>query len=208
MAKVGYIFKAIDNDSLSTAQEWMEDFGCIRIIEENVKDEKLRPKWMQLMEMLKRGDELVVIKFSNALRETAELSLLVEFCRVNNVRLVSIEDKIDTQCKIFPHTTALDVLFMVGSLPEDTLAVRQHEQHNRFIKNAAMAYKEKVQPTKANREQNIVNMYVSGYTLEDIQKVSGFTSRSSIFRILNKHGVELNRGNFSGKLGPRRGNVV
>ena len=44
-------------------------------------------------------------------------------------------------------------------------------------------------------------MYNAGYSMDDIANVSGFSSRSSIFRILNKYNVDLNRGRTKG---PRR----
>lgn len=42
------------------------------------------------------------------------------------------------------------------------------------------------------------------YVFMIIGKVSGFSSRSSVFRILNKFGVDLNRGKFKGPLGKRQ----
>lgn len=47
-------------------------------------------------------------------------------------------------------------------------------------------------------------MYNNGHSIDDIWKVSGFNSCSSVFRILNKYGVSLNRGKFSGPLGKRK----
>lgn len=41
-------------------------------------------------------------------------------------------------------------------------------------------------------------MYNNGYSIDDIWKVSGFNSKSSIWRVLNKYGVYLNRGRTSG----------
>ena len=58
--------------------------------------------------------------------------------------------------------------------------------------------------SKAEREKTIVAMYNNGHSIDDIWKVSGFSSRSSVFRILNKYGVSLNRGKFSGPLGKRK----
>lgn len=42
--------------------------ASFRMVEEENGHEKLRPQWKQLMASLKREDELVVSKFSNALR--------------------------------------------------------------------------------------------------------------------------------------------
>ena len=58
--------------------------------------------------------------------------------------------------------------------------------------------------SKAEREKTIVAMYNNGHSIDDIWKISGFSSRSSVFRILNKYGVSLNRGKFSGPLGKRK----
>lgn len=72
MAKVGYIFRA-NNESFDTEKEWMLQHGCVQIIEETVEHETLRPLWKQLMSNLRRGDEIVVSKFSNATRGLREL---------------------------------------------------------------------------------------------------------------------------------------
>ena len=57
---------------------------------------------------------------------------------------------------------------------------------------------------KSEHEKTIVSMYNSSHSIDDIWSVSGFHSRSSVFRILNKYGVTLNRGKFSGPLGKRK----
>lgn len=101
MAKVGYIFKAAGYDGFDTDREWMEQYGCVQVIEEENGHEKLRPQWKQLMASLERGDELVVSKFSNALRGSRELATFIEFCRVKVVRIVSIHDKIDSRGDLF-----------------------------------------------------------------------------------------------------------
>ena len=46
----------------------------------------------------------------------------------------------------------------------------------------------------------IVNMYNGGHAIDDIWAVNGFKSRSSIFRILKKYGITLNRGPHSGPI--------
>lgn len=64
MAKVGYIFNSEQYDTFTFDRAWMEKYGCCRIIEDSASQEKTRPEWKQLMDCLKRGDELVISKFS------------------------------------------------------------------------------------------------------------------------------------------------
>ena len=62
---------------------------------------------------------------------------------------------------------------------------------------------------RMDREKTVINLYAAGHPIEEIWKASGFRSRSSVFRILNKHGIKLNRGKHSGpikKKGERKNN--
>ena len=188
MAKVGYIFKANHYDAFDADKAWMQQYGCIQIVEEQVEHETLRPQWKQLMASLERGDEVVVTKFSNAVRGVRELASFIEFCRIKVVRIVSIHDKIDSRGEMFPETTVAQVLEIFGALPEETAALRKASAHVMHLQ----------------REKTIVDMYNNGHSIDDIFAVSGFSSRSSVFRILNKYGVKLNRGKFSGPLGKRK----
>ena len=178
MAKVGYIFKANHYDSYEADKEWMLKFGCVQVIEEETDHELMRPQWKQLMNALDRGDELVVSKFSNAVR------------------------RIDSRNELFKETTAAEVLEMIGALPEEIAALRKSSSHIMlFQKNIKSPAKTVKTLSRTERERTIVDMYNAGYSMDDIANVSGFSSRSSIFRILNKYNVDLNRGRTKG---PRR----
>lgn len=205
MAKVGYIFKKEPYEGFTEDKDWMISFGCVQVVEELNEHEKLRPKWKQLISSLERGDELVVAKFSDAVRGSRELSALIELCRIKVVRLISLHDKIDTRNELFPDTKVSDVIEMFGSLPEECAALRTASSHIiRLQQNIMIPKKGKKALTAAERERTIVDMYNSGYSISDIHAISGYNSRSSVFRILNKYGVKLNRGRFSGPLGKRK----
>ena len=207
MAKVGYIFKANYDDTFDANKAWMQQYGCVHIVEEAVEQEILRPQWKELIASLERGDEIVVAKFSNAVRGIRELAAFIELCRIKVVRIISIQDGIDTRGKLFPETTVAQVLEMVGALPEETAALRKVSAHIINLQlNIKSPQEKKRSGSRQERNKNIVDMYNNGHSLDDILAVSGFKSRSSVFRILNKFNVKLNRGNFSGPLGKRKQN--
>ena len=194
MAKVGYIFNSEQYDTFTFDRAWMEKYGCCRIIEDSASQEKTRPEWKQLMDCLERGDELVISKFSNALRGTREVAAFIEYCRVKVVRIVSIHDRIDTDDELFPETKPSQVLQMFGSLSEECAVLRKASVHvMQLQQNIKPMNKTPKAIDKMERERNIVNMYIQGYSIKDIFAVSGFSSRGSVFRILNKYGVTLNR---------------
>lgn len=199
MAKVGYIFMAEHCDMLEADKEWMLQYGCIQVFEESTDHEILRPLWKQLMASIGRGDEIVVSKFSNAVRGTRELATFFELCRIKDARIISIHDGIDTKNELFPDTKVSDAIKMFGSLPEEIAALRKSSSHimhlQQYIKQPS---KSGSSISKTERERMIVDMYNNGHSIDDIFEMSGFSSRSSVFRILNKYDVKLNRGKFSG----------
>ncbi len=207
MAKVGYIYQTPYDDGLEEAREWMRNYGCVQIAEEDAAQERKRPVRKRLTDALVCGDEIVVAKFSNAVRGVRELAAFLAQCRVKSVRVVSIGDRLDTAGKLFAEATPADVLHMFGTLPEEVLALRHAAMHVKELKHSFAGRpkkKTKAAVSKQERESVIVSMYNEGKALDEIWMASGFRSRSSVFRILKKHGVTPNRGNLRGPHGGRK----
>ena len=171
---------------------WMKEFGCDSIvIEEGIK-ERLRPQWRKLLTLLKKGDEIVLTRLSNAVRGIRELGAFLDLCRAYRIRIVSIHDRIDTKNEYFPETTAGEVLDVISRISEEATKVRRSE--GRIIRELKTQKKEKTKSAlRQDREKMIINMYRSGHAIEDIWRVSGYKSRTTIFRVLKRNGVELDR---------------
>ena len=201
MATTGYMFLSRNLQSHDEDLAWMKDFGCESIIEESGSQEKLRPEWRRMLAGLRNGDTVVVSRLGNTLRGIRELGAFLDLCNEVGVRVVSIHDRIDSGNLLFPDTTQADILRTIGGLSAEATSIRRSE--NRML----MKRKGKVNLVKdalrIDREKAIVNMYNSGVSMDDIWRMSGFKSRTSVFRVLNRNGVELNRGRHQGPIKKR-----
>ena len=192
MAKTGYLFLAKGYHAREEDVAWMKDYGCDSIIVEEGIKERLRPQWRKLLTLVRPGDEIILTKLSNALRGIRELGAFLDLCRVYKIRIISIHDKIDTKNELFPETTAGDVLDTISRLSSEATKVRRSE--GRIVRELKSHRKERTKSAlRIDREKMIVNMYNSGHAVDDIWKVSGYKSRTTIFRVLKRNGVELNR---------------
>ena len=128
MAKVGYIFKANSYDALDADKEWMRQYGCVQVVEEECAHEALRPQWKQLMASLGRGDELVVAKFSNAVRD---LRGWPHSSSCAGSRWCAWYPSTTNRHpgRTVPDTTAAQVLEMFGALPEEVAVLRKSSSH-------------------------------------------------------------------------------
>lgn len=178
-----------------------DDNGAVRVAEDN-----LRSHIYQLVHKEQTAFEHFLMNEYTAfcLGGTRELATFIEYCRVKVVRIISIQDRIDTFDELFPDTKPSQVIRMFGSLSEECAVLRKASAHIIHLQqNIRPPKKSERALSKLEREKNIVNMYNEGHSIDDIFAISGFTSRSSVFRILNKHGVTLNRGPHSGPLKKR-----
>ena len=190
-------------EDFSADSGWMENFGCVEIVrEELLSGDKARTQWDSLMARIQFGDTVVIPKLSNALRGARQLVFFLEFCRLMNIRLVSIHDRIDSGNELFPETRTSDVLTAIALLPKEANAIRKSSRHKSRIKKHIESISDKAM-CRAERNKRVVNMYLEGFPIDEIFKKSGFRSRSSVFRILNEANVELDRGRWKGPLGPR-----
>ena len=195
MAKVGYVMNYAGYRA-NTDKEWMKRFGCNEIMEEQ-QDYELRTEWNKLLDRLNKGDELVVPKLSQVLRETRQLSYLLEYCRLKEIRLISIHDRIDSGNELFPETQMSDILNVVALLPKEAFDIRKSSDAVRKVKSR-MRTLSPVDYNRIERKEFVVNMYKSGHLINEIWKASGFRSRSSVFRVLKEAGITLNRGRKKG----------
>ena len=195
MAKVGYVMNYAGYRA-NTDKEWMKRFGCNEIMEEQ-QDYELRTEWNKLLDRLNKGDELVVPKLSHVLRETRQLSYLLEYCRLKEIRLISIHDRIDSGNELFPETQMSDILNVVALLPKEAFDIRKSSDAVRKVKSR-MRTLSPVDYNRIERKEFVVNMDKSGHLINEIWKASGFRSRSSVFRVLKEAGITLNRGRKKG----------
>lgn len=191
-------------DDFLTDCEWMENFGCVEIVrEELLSGDKPRTQWDSLMARIQFKDTVVIPKLSNALRGARQLVFFLEFCRLQNIRLISIHDQIDSANELFPETQTSDVLTAIALLPKEANAIRKSSHHISRIKKHIESINDKAM-SRVERNKRVVNMYLEGFSIDEIFKESGFRSRSSVFRILNEANVQLDRGRRKGPLGPRK----
>lgn len=192
MAKIGYLPYLPQYAGGTDDRQWMADFGCEDIVEEQSVEGGYRLGWDRLLAAIGKGDTLVISKLAHVVKGARQLSFFLEFCRIKSVRLISLHDGIDSDNELFPETKVSDVLNMVARLPEEANAVRKMVSHQGKLTKGIKVLSQAAYG-RLEKKKLVANMYKSGYTIEDIWKASGFRSRSSIFRVLKDAGVELKR---------------
>lgn len=203
MARVGYImsFKHLA-DELKEDMQWMQDHGCCTIYVEDERKEKSRIEWKDMLDQLTCGDEIVISKFSHAVRGSREFSVFCDYLRREKVDVISIHDEMDTKGRFFAEKSLTDFMDMLATLPTEIMSLRQAHEHEAKLR--ARKHPRTISQTKSDRNNKIVRMYKQGETIDKIWKMSGFKSRQSIFNVLEAAGVNFNRGHSKKELNDKK----
>ena len=202
MATLGYIANAdtIAEKDLATTEKVMRDLGCETIHTESTKDTTERPWLKYIMEEVKEGDTVVFHKLSNALANAVELTNLCRLCYNKGVRLVSVLDSIDTKGE-YCKCTSTDYVRMLA-----TFSLESYDGKHKLKRddNLPSARRIAIQRAKDDKEVRILNMYMAGYSYQEIMDEQNISSRKSIANLLKRHNIEPNRLNYDREIWKRK----
>lgn len=191
MTTIGYINTDRGVDNVKELQVMMKNLDCDIICLDTYTEGEDRIRWRYILEDIEDGDTLVIVSFSNAVTNLVELTILLRMCANRNIRLVSLDDRVDTNLEIF-QTSAGDLYYVLKVFGEQTYKVSRHKKHKntnptRVIKRLTERHQ------RAMKERDAVNLYVSGETIDTILKRCGILSHTTVFRILQKYGIRTDR---------------
>ena len=158
-----------DISSLPLLQE-MKELHCSKIFMDDVGE---RTNWGLFCKAIENGGTAVLYSFDNALLDGGvDFRTFIKFCAMNEVRIISLGDKVDSEDIMFPPRTSATLLTIAN-----LSAKRNPGRYNDYREDATDALSLK----RLKEAALVVNMYNAGYTLNDIKKlVTNQRNRSMI----------------------------
>lgn len=185
MANYGYILHSTSDKTMAH----IEAFRCCRIYNEDRCDESSRPLRRHMVSQIQPGDCIVTPKLTHIAKGCIQLSALLQMCHLKNVRLVAIEDEIDTGGELYPETSEKNLISAFRDFPYDFLDLKSEIQ-KKCHKSTDKDIQRKV--LRMQRDEQAINMYLSGITLDDILRATNM-GMSTLYRILRRNGINRNR---------------
>lgn len=186
MKRIAYVFGELPPGAMTKLDGMSPN---LRFHDDGI-DWRLRPQFKTAISRLEPGDELILIRFSNALRHTCQLSLLLDFCRLRGVRLISVEDEIDTHELLFGQSSAIRLMQIIAALPNDILLERR-AAGEMPVKEVSAVVQHK-RELRVHRERKVVALYLAGQSLEVIMCSCGIR-HTSLYDILRRNGISCDR---------------
>ena len=190
MIRYGYIF-CNTTDQVEEGKRLLYASNCSIIYMDNLEAERDRPNWKALQKELNAGDELVITKLANVVRGISKLAFFFKVIQIKKVRLISLEDKIDTindeSQMLFPPLSCNSWIKIIASMPlEVSNNKKMIEQDKPVLTRPSTSKGRKTR----ERDTIIINLYNAKHSIEDIINATN-SSRSTIYRILKKNHIEI-----------------
>lgn len=185
MKKIAYIYGDVSEETMV----WIYEYKPDKVYRDRGVNGQTRPQMKAAVKALKQGDEFIIVSFGNCIRHTFSAPLLFSFCEAQDIRLISIQDRIDTHGQVFGNQTEKSVLRMFMGLGEEILKTRRStEQPETGCSNTMLSKSE----LRSERERRVITLYLAGQSIEIIMRVCGI-KHTALYQILKRHGIQSNR---------------
>ena len=139
--------------------------------------------FQMFIKAIQRGDTVVFLSMKGIFSSVETFLMFLRFCQNEEVRLISIQDEIDTADVIFPLPCSSRWMKILCSLQSTKRTEHDDAQaemlaetaHERMVKRHCM----------------VMNLYQSGAKIEEVMRLTGYKSTRSIYTILHDNGVDL-----------------
>lgn len=158
----------------------MKGFRCTMMFYDDINE---RSEWIKFHDRLKEGDSAVLYSIFNAFRFVDELMRFLKYCDYMNIRIISIEDEIDTDDQLWPAST-WKILKVIMNLSTKMDSGRYNDYKIDFLTD-------NVSIRRARKVASCINMLNAHFTYAEIMKQLGYKSKKSIWNIMNKYCVRI-----------------
>ncbi|RAS91809.1 resolvase [Priestia endophytica] len=177
---IGYARVSTVDQSLNLQIDALTGYGCDEIFQEKISGAKDdREELMNALRILRSGDKFVVYKLDRLARSTKRLIEIADMLRENDVKFVSIQDKVDT------GTAAGKAMFgMLSVLAEfERDIIRERTMAGLKAARARKGGRPRVDRKKLN--QAIALYYSKRMSMREIQEATSI-SRATLYREIKK----------------------
>jgi len=179
--RIGYARVSTEDQNLDRQIDALKDAGCERIYQEKITGKaKHRPELDKMLEALRAGDQVIVVKLDRIGRNTKHLIELSESFEQLGVDFISLGDAIDTSTAT--GKMMFTVLAAIAQFEADLNRERTMEGLAAARARGRKGGHPKADPAKI---EQALKMYDAGtFSLSEITAATGL-SKMTIYRYLN-----------------------
>ncbi|MDR0744370.1 MAG: recombinase family protein [Holosporales bacterium] len=192
--KIGYARVSTPDQNLDVQLEALQGYGCELIFSEKYTGTVFeRTELDKCLNKLRKGDTLVFYKLDRLGRSLREILKLLDRLKSEEIDFISIRDNISTTG---PYAELMTNILGAFAQFERDIIVERTSTGRHLAKEKGVKFGRKEGKVNVGNEPKIdvcAKLYVAGSTLNQIRVTLGIKSLETIYRYLQKKGIEPNR---------------
>ena len=136
------------------------------------------------LDSFQKGDTVVLGSLNGVFTTVESFLMFLRFCNLQDIRIISIDEEIDSADEIFPLSGSQKLLDLLCNLKTAKRSSDDTHDDTELIKS----YR---QVRMAKRHITVINLYNAHYSIRDIMRITGYKSRKSIYLILQRYGIDV-----------------
>src|SRR5271157_3600274 len=182
---LGYARVSTDDQDLAGQRQRLQAIGALRIFEDVVSGKTFeRPGLTELLDYIRPGDTLAVVRLDRLGRSLRELLDVVETLKRRGIALLSLEEKIDTT------SAAGELVFHVfGAIAHFERRLIAERTKDGIAAARARGERPGRQPLDADKIAAAIKLVKAGLSPTAAARQLGL-GRSTVYREVNRAGVE------------------
>ncbi|MDR0603544.1 MAG: recombinase family protein [Bacteroidales bacterium] len=197
--RIGYARVSTPAQKLDIQEELLMKNGCELIFKDKYTGTRFnRPGFDECLKKIRKGDTIVVCKLDRLGRSLRGVLELLDKFNKDGITFISLQDNISTEGHYGKLMT--NILGALAQFERDII-IERTSAGRRMAKEKGVKFgrpKGSINKEHEAKIETCVNLYKSGYTLNNIQKTLNIKSLETIYKYLRKNGIEPNRAKRNG----------
>lgn len=133
---------------------------------------------------IQRCDVIVIYNLQDLFQHIESFLAFLRFRESHAIRIISIDDKVDSDDKAFSTPCSARILDFISNLSKKRSDSTPNDIESDLLSKSK-------HDLMLKRHSIVINLYTANYKIKDIQLLSGYKSKKTIYLILKRYGIDV-----------------
>ena len=161
---------------------------CKGDVHMSFQETNVRDGYKQFVSTIQEEDTVVFYSMQDVFQQIEPFIMFLRYCKTKQVRVISISDEIDSKDEVFPLSSSQQWMKILSQMKTGTIHECDDARSELYDKNC--------DEERLKKHRMVINLYLAGYTVSEILRLTGYRTKATIYRIIQRYGIEIQNPNM------------
>lgn len=189
---IGYARVSTREQNLSSQIDALDNAGCIRIFTDKISGKEFQREGLTAcLDYLRADDTLVIYRLDRLGRSVKEMLDLCAKLEQRQIKLVSLQDKLDTSTAVGRFT--MQILASLAEYNRNLILEGCKAGIEAAKKRGVKFGRHEGTKMKKPKKEAVIQLYKAGTAVQQIMEITGIKAKQTIYNYLAEEDIQPNR---------------